>query len=447
MNRNNYMVCLFSDIKGAYDNVVPGILYDTLDKIGLPKKFVRAITTTVFERDVYYKINNQMIGPRKMYKGLPQGGILSPILYALYVRDIEHIWEQGTKILQYADDVLIYIEKTSLQDAIDTMSRNIENFDKWLVSKGLELSSEKSSIEHIEKKVEKNINILRMLNGTWWGSHPISALKLYKTLFRPIFDYGCLVWNNSKTCKKLDKLQYRCLRICMGAMLSTPTNALLVESREMPLELRRQFLCDKFVLKNLSIENSRFIENVCEVAVDTRLNNQSCISKLRNLTKSTTLQEVIYYEILKYIQQILCKGGDVKIIWVKAHSGMAGNEIADRIAKQAADNGEVINEVTLIDYINASKNNCMQLWQNEWDNTSSTIGNYYKNINPSVGNKIWQRLYKDERRHVLVELTRLRFNHGNFPAHMYRLKLAPSNICVCGEAVGTSQHLILECII
>ncbi|XP_026477730.1 uncharacterized protein LOC113383695 [Ctenocephalides felis] len=146
INRNNYMVCLFSDIKRAYDNVVPGILYDTLYKIGLPKKFVRAITSTVFERDVYYKINNRMIGPRKMYKGLPQGGILSPILYALYVRDIEHIWEQGTKILQYADDVLIYIEKTSLQDAIDTMSRNIENFDKWLVSKGLELSSEKSSI-------------------------------------------------------------------------------------------------------------------------------------------------------------------------------------------------------------------------------------------------------------------------------------------------------------
>lgn len=73
-----------------------------------------------------------MIGQRKNYKGSPQGGILSLLLYALYVKYIENIWEPRTKKLQYADDVAIYVEKFSLDESCDIMRSNMDRFHEWL---------------------------------------------------------------------------------------------------------------------------------------------------------------------------------------------------------------------------------------------------------------------------------------------------------------------------
>ncbi|XP_026476392.1 uncharacterized protein LOC113382043 [Ctenocephalides felis] len=103
-----------------------------------------------------------------------------------------------------------------------------------------------------------------MLNKTWNGLHPSSALNLYRVLIRPKLDYGSWIFSNSRKIQDLDKIQYRCLRICIGAMKSTPTNVLLLESEEMPLEIRRKLLCDKYILKNIinneSVLNYKLME-------------------------------------------------------------------------------------------------------------------------------------------------------------------------------------------
>ncbi|XP_026471583.1 uncharacterized protein LOC113375849 [Ctenocephalides felis] len=108
-----------------------------------------------------------------------------------------------------------------------------------------------------------------MVNRTWWGAHPTTALNLYKTIIRPSWEYGSLAFGNSSHCRKLEKIQYKCLRLCIGAMISTPTNALLVECGEMPLHSRFQYLSDKFVLKKYQVQNNRTIENIKNVAIDT----------------------------------------------------------------------------------------------------------------------------------------------------------------------------------
>ncbi|XP_026482145.1 uncharacterized protein LOC113389314 [Ctenocephalides felis] len=126
-SKNTYVVALFSDIKGAYDNVIPNILMDKL-----LKKIVIEMNDRKYER--------------YLYKGLPQGGILSPLLYALYAYDLEKIWVPGTKILQYADDVVIYVERKTLKDALEIMTNNIDLYNLWLSKNGLTLSEEKSTI-------------------------------------------------------------------------------------------------------------------------------------------------------------------------------------------------------------------------------------------------------------------------------------------------------------
>ncbi|XP_026471430.1 uncharacterized protein LOC113375702 [Ctenocephalides felis] len=307
--KNNYVVALFSDIKGAYDNVIPEILSKAMNDIGLPHKFSRAITAAVFERNVYFKINDRIIGPRKMYKGLPQGDILSPILYALYVRNIEYIWEPGTKILQYADDVVVYVEKQSLQEAIDVMSRNIEHFHVWLAKKGLELSDDKSS--------------------------------------------KAIIFTDNKSC-------------------------------------------------------------------------------------------IMYYVIWNNIARLVEGGHNVKLLWVKAHSGIVGNEEADKLAKRASEHGPQVKVAMYKDFLNKVSQRINIEWQKDWNVSSQTRGQYYKRIKPVVDKKLWQEQFKEEDRRVLVTVTRLRLNHGLFPTHMFRLKLVESDQCACGGASGTCEHIVME---
>lgn len=328
-SRNNYVVALFCDIKGAYDNVVPSIMFQELIKIGLPFRLVSALTFNIYERNIIVKKDNKIIGERVVNKGLPQGGILSPLLYAIYVRDIDNIWVRGTNIIQYADDILIYVEQRDLNLAFNIMKENIKKLHGWLRDKGLELSDEKSSIgvftrhrlndlpthisteEHsiavknsnkflgvkldqklkfkeciqdIKKKIEKRINLLRVVNKTWWGAHPQTSLELYKTLIRPILDYGSIAYHSSPHVKVLDKVQYRCIRICIGAMKSTPINAMLVESGELPLKLRWKYLIHKYIYKKILrrepniisgleeleklMENNKFWDNKQNIMVD-----------------------------------------------------------------------------------------------------------------------------------------------------------------------------------
>ena len=44
----------------------------------------------------------------RFFKGLPQGSILSPMLYAIYVAELEEVNSQECKIIQYADNVYIF---------------------------------------------------------------------------------------------------------------------------------------------------------------------------------------------------------------------------------------------------------------------------------------------------------------------------------------------------
>lgn len=127
-SKNNYVVALLCDIKEAYDNIVRNIIIEELIKIGLPYRLGATLTYNIYERKIIIKINNKVIGKRIVYKGLPQGDILSPMLYSLYVRDIDKTLEKGTSIMQYADDILIYVEDKDLNQALNIINKILENY-------------------------------------------------------------------------------------------------------------------------------------------------------------------------------------------------------------------------------------------------------------------------------------------------------------------------------
>src|SRR6218665_2045895 len=93
--------------------------------------------------------------------------------------------------------------------------------------------------------------LLRSLTGQKWGASKRSLLTIYRTLNRSRLDYECqiLYTASKRLLKQLDTIQHTCLRICCGAMKSTPIHALQQECGEMPLSLRRHKLQLQYAVK------------------------------------------------------------------------------------------------------------------------------------------------------------------------------------------------------
>ena len=74
---------------------------------------------------------------------------------------------------------------------------------------------------------------------------------MYTALIRSKIDYGSEFYHNTtQQCKnKLDLIQYKCLRVCSGALRSTPIPIFLITNKEIPLETRWKEVHAKFLYK------------------------------------------------------------------------------------------------------------------------------------------------------------------------------------------------------
>jgi len=122
--------------------------------------------------------------------------------------------------------------------------------------------------EHLIYLIRKEfiiVDILSSLAGTWWGFHPHLLLNLNRSIFRGSIEYGCQIFRfnlNKSFFIKLERLQYRAIRIAMGYRISMPINVILFESKEIPLKLRFTSLMRKFLTKSLAREFNPVIESL-----------------------------------------------------------------------------------------------------------------------------------------------------------------------------------------
>lgn len=310
-SQNRHVIAVFLDISSAYDNVDLHLLRQKLINLNMPPRIVNFIFNLFYDRSIIVRILGENSSHRT-WKGLPQGSVLSPLLYNIYTAILDTTVNRFCRILQYADDIALYTISNSFSQACNCLNSALFNLNSWLndhclslsipkcsavafsrkrvipeinieicnqsipvLSKvkflGILLDSKLSGVHHLNyicNKVEKSINVLRALSGVKWGSHPYSQKLLYNALIRSHFDYGCFVLEpcNKMALTKLNRIQSKCLRIISGAMKSSPINALQVECFEPPLALRRQFLADRFFYKVISLSNHPLLALLSQLA-------------------------------------------------------------------------------------------------------------------------------------------------------------------------------------
>ncbi|KAA5658137.1 hypothetical protein F3G60_33925, partial [Pseudomonas aeruginosa] len=81
-----------------------------------------------------------------VWKGLPQGSVLSPLLYNIYSHDLEASLRGKVNTLQYADDLLLYVSGDSIDNMSDTVTYSLKLLKVWLDNNSLSLSVPKSII-------------------------------------------------------------------------------------------------------------------------------------------------------------------------------------------------------------------------------------------------------------------------------------------------------------
>ena len=162
-DKKDDVLCAFLDVKGAFNYVQPDILLKILADFGCSQKLIELIKFLTYERFIYTEYN--LNKARLVNRGVPQGGVFSPLLYILYTHKIEKNINSRVSLLQYADDIAVYIKTDNYAEDINLLQNSIMTINRNLDELVLELSVEKTVFMHFSKNKIKPTETALIINN------------------------------------------------------------------------------------------------------------------------------------------------------------------------------------------------------------------------------------------------------------------------------------------
>jgi hypothetical protein len=256
INDGEIIGACFLDISKCFDSIDHHLLKIKLTKYGITGTELDWFCSYLTGRKQVVRCNNVTSDSQAISIGVPQGSILGPILFLIYINDLTQFSGLSHCNL-FADDALFYVNCKDVKSVENALQGAIDNVSEWYKCNKLTLNVKKSNImiihrkKHLDDKINVNINGTALTqidsvkylglcidNKLQWNTHVNNVCKsitkklgmmnrtskyveentreqIYKSFIQPSFDYADTIWHGcSKFLQhKLQVLQNRAARI------------------------------------------------------------------------------------------------------------------------------------------------------------------------------------------------------------------------------------------
>ena len=261
IDNGKYCGMVLLDLQKAFDTVDHDILLYKLKAMGMSKLCVKWMSSYLVNRKQVVDVHGTVSSFYNVTCGVPQGSILGPLLFLIYVNDM--VDAVNCRLILYADDSTLIVSGKSIEDIENSLCAEMNSISKWLIDNKLSLHMGKTesilfgnhhklslcnklkiqcnNIDVVSKTKVKylGIELDQKLNGEHTANYVISKVSArIKFLYRKAkyidcqtlkllasaivqchFDYGCCSWYAGLSMKLKNKLQVcqnKLIRVILG---------------------------------------------------------------------------------------------------------------------------------------------------------------------------------------------------------------------------------------
>ena len=337
-------VAIALDMSKAFDTVHLHRLIHKIHQTQIPPTIIKFIANYIKGRTQFTLLNGTKSKAKNTKTGVPQGGVLSPILFNIYMADLPAP-PSNVKTITYADDVTVLSTHTSPAIAQTQVQQYLEDIHTWTKQNQLSLNASKTTttlftpdpaqysltlslrinnetlptiknpkilgltldpklnysahIQNTLKRANQTIAMLKALTTTHWGKAKETLIVSYKTITRPIVEYASTIWSpiaSTTNIGALQTIQNSALRTITGCTRDTNSAHLHQETKILPvdthLKLHASQLRQQAQHPNHTLHALTRQQPTPRLKKQTAFNNSSYTHNLDTLPENVTEDEI-----------------------------------------------------------------------------------------------------------------------------------------------------------